>query len=46
MGLQDMLYFPPLWIEVPFLSPEEIGGMLGVLMFVGIISSFVAVKEG
>jgi cell division transport system permease protein len=46
MGLQDMLYFPPLWIEVPFLSLEEIGGMLGVLMFVGIISSFVAVKEG
>jgi cell division transport system permease protein len=46
MGLQDMLYFPPLWIEVPFLSLEEIGGMLGVLMFVGIVSSFVAVKEG
>ena len=46
MGLQDMLYFPPLWIEVPFLSLEEILGMLGMLMFVGTISSFVAVKEG
>ncbi|GAU08839.1 cell division protein FtsX [Desulfoplanes formicivorans] len=46
LGLQDMLYFPPLWIEVPFLSVQEILGMLGMLMGVGIVSSFVAVKEG
>ncbi|WP_462323714.1 cell division protein FtsX [Desulfoplanes sp.] len=46
VGLRDMLYFPPLWIEVPFLSLQESLGMLGMLMVVGIVSSFVAVKEG
>ncbi len=46
LGLRDMLYFPPLWIEVPFLSSEEMLGMLTILMVVGTMSSFVALKEG
>ncbi|PIE69152.1 MAG: hypothetical protein CSA21_03875 [Deltaproteobacteria bacterium] len=44
LGLRDMLFFPPLWIEVPFVSLYEMLGMLGILMIVGTASSFVAVK--
>ena len=46
LGLQDMLNFPPLWIKVPFLSFHEMFGMLAVLMCIGTLSSFVALKEG
>ncbi len=46
LGLQNTLNFPPLWIQIPFLSLHEILGMFGVLMLVGIVSSFVALREG
>jgi len=46
LGLQDMLNFPPLWIQIQFLSFREMLGMLAVLMCIGTLSSFVAFKEG
>ena len=46
LGLQDTLNFPPLWIQIPFLSLHEILGMFTVLILVGVVSSFVALKEG
>ncbi len=42
--VQDMLFFPPLWLEIEFLPLHYVVAIPGVLTVVGIFSSFLAVR--
>ena len=44
LTLEDVLYFPPLWIRIEFLPLPYALAIPGVLTLVGILSSFLAVR--
>ncbi|WP_362927093.1 FtsX-like permease family protein, partial [Desulfonatronospira sp.] len=44
LTIEDVLYFPPLWIRIEFLPLPYALAIPGVLTLVGILSSFLAVR--
>ncbi len=45
LALEDVLYFPPLWLKIEFLPLSYILAIPGVLTLVGLLSSFLAVNN-
>jgi len=45
LALEDVLYFPPLWLKIEFLPLPYILAIPGVLTLVGLLSSFLAVNN-
>ncbi|WP_320171608.1 permease-like cell division protein FtsX [Maridesulfovibrio sp.] len=41
----DILNFPPLFLKIGFLPPEQCAILLGTVTFIGMLSSFVAVRN-
>ena len=45
LAVEEVLYFPPLWVRIEFLPPLYILAVPAVLTLVGIFSSFLAVRS-
>lgn len=45
ISLRDLLHFPPLWLRLEYLPAEQVLIFLGVLTGMGIVSSWVALRE-
>jgi cell division transport system permease protein len=45
LSLKDLLHFPPLWLRLDYLPLPQILGFLGVLIGMGVLSSWVALRE-
>ncbi|SDK47357.1 cell division transport system permease protein [Maridesulfovibrio ferrireducens] len=41
---EDALNFPPLFMKLTFLPPEQCGALIGAVTLIGMLSSFVAVR--
>jgi cell division transport system permease protein len=44
-SLRKVLYVPPLWFKIEFLSAGEIGALMGILVCVALVSGWVAVRR-
>lgn len=45
LSLKDLLHFPPLWLRLEFLPQEQAVLFMAILTGMGVISSWVAVRE-
>jgi cell division transport system permease protein len=45
ISLRDLFHFPPLWLRIEYLPTEQVLLFLGILTGMGILSSWVALRE-
>lgn len=45
VSLRDLLHFPPIWLRLDYLPMTHVGVFLAVMMFMGFLSSLVALRE-